>query len=144
MSFWDSSAVVPLCIREERTDNLKVLQESDQRLTVWWGTTVECTSAFARRRREDRRWASEERSALERLGLLAEMWTEVGPTRPLRHLAIRLVRVHALRAGDAFQLAAALESVSGNPMGLGLVTLDWRLAEAARLEGFSVLPEGVS
>ncbi len=142
MSFWDSSAVVPLCIREEWTDNLKVLQESDQRLTVWWGTTVECTSAFARRRREDRRWESEERSALERLGLLAEMWTEVGPTSPLRHLAIRLVRVHALRVGDAFQLAAALESVSGNPMGFGFVTLDWRLAEAARLEGFSVLPEG--
>ncbi len=141
MSFWDSSAVVPLCIREERTDNLKVLQESDRRLTVWWGTTVECTSAFARRRREDRSWESEERSALERLGLLAEMWTEVGPTTPLRRLAIRLVRVHALRAGDAFQLAAALESASGNPMGLGLVTLDWRLAEAARLEGFSVLPE---
>ena len=142
MSFWDSSAVVPLCIREERTDNLKVLQESDQRLTVWWGTTVECTSAFARRRREDRRWEREERSALERLGLLAEMWTEVGPTTALRRLAIRLVRVHALRAGDAFQLAAALESVSGDPMGLGFVTLDWRLAEAARLEGFSALPEG--
>ncbi len=110
-------------------------------MTVWWGTTVECTSAFARRRREDRRWESEERSALERLGLLAEMWTEVGPTTALRHLAIRLVRVHALRAGDAFQLAAALESASGNPMGLGFVTLDWRLAEAARLEGFSVMPE---
>lgn len=141
MSFWDSSAVVPLCIREKRTDNLKVLQESDRRLTVWWGTTVECTSAFARRRREDRRWESEERAALERLGLLAEMWTEVGPTTPLRHLAIRLVRVHALSAADAFQLAAALEWCDGKPGGIGFVSLDDRLAEAARLEGFSVLPE---
>lgn len=141
MSFWDSSAVVPLCIREERTDNLKVLQESDRRLTVWWGTAVECSSAFARRRREDRRWESEERLALERLELLGEMWTEVGPTTPLRHLAIRLVRVHALSAADAFQLAAALEWCNGKPGGIGFVSLDDRLAEAAGLEGFSLLPE---
>lgn len=142
MSFWDASAVVPLCYREQSTDGLKVIQESDQRLTVWWGTIVECASAFARRRREQRLGRGE-RSALERLALLGTMWTEVGPSVALRELAMRLVRVHALRVGDALQLAAALEWGSDTAAGLTFVTLDRRLAEAARLEGFSVLPEGI-
>ena len=46
---------------------------------------------------------------------------------------------HPLRAADALQLGAALVAADGDPQSLELVTLDNRLAEAARLEGFSVL-----
>jgi len=48
--------------------------------------------------------------------------------------------VHELRAADAFQLAAALAAAEGSPSTLELVTLDDRLALAARREGFTVLP----
>jgi predicted nucleic acid-binding protein len=51
--------------------------------------------------------------------------------------------MHAIGAADAFQLAAATVWADGLPRGSVLVTLDKRLAEAARLEGFTVLPEDV-
>lgn len=52
--------------------------------------------------------------------------------------ARRLLRVHALRAADALQLAAAIAASEADPASLKLVTLDERLAEAARREGFPV------
>lgn len=52
---------------------------------------------------------------------------------------MRLLRVHALRAGDALQLAAALVWTGGSREG-ALVTLDERMGLAARLEGLEVLP----
>ena len=52
-----------------------------------------------------------------------------------------MVKVHDLRAGDAFQLAAALVWAEDAPLGRTLVSLDQRLREAAQREGFAVLPE---
>jgi predicted nucleic acid-binding protein len=47
--------------------------------------------------------------------------------------------VHALRTGDALQLAAAYVAAERRPPQLHLVTLDDRLAAAARKEGFVVV-----
>jgi predicted nucleic acid-binding protein len=47
--------------------------------------------------------------------------------------------VHPLRAADAFQLAAAYMAAEQRPASLTIVTLDERLAAAARKEGFAVL-----
>jgi uncharacterized protein len=47
--------------------------------------------------------------------------------------------VHPLRAADALQLAAAFAAAERRPTSLELVTLDDRLADAARKEGFVVL-----
>ena len=60
----------------------------------------------------------------------------------MRDDARRLVRVHDLRAADAFQLAAARVAADGQPGTLPLVTLDERLALAASREGFRVLGSG--
>ena len=60
------------------------------------------------------------------------------PTDRLHALAQRMLRVHALRAADALQLAAALLASDEEPAGLEVVTLDSRLADAARREGFRV------
>jgi prevent-host-death family protein len=62
------------------------------------------------------------------------------PPRPEGEAALRALRVHSLSAGDAFQLAAALEWAEGRAGGRVLVTLDRELGEAARLEGFTILP----
>ncbi len=49
------------------------------------------------------------------------------------------MRVHALRAADSLQLAAALIAANHDPATLEIVSLDARLATAARREGFKVL-----
>jgi uncharacterized protein len=77
-------------------------------------------------------------AALERLDRLAEGWNEVQPTVALRGIARRLLRVHSLRGADSLQLAAALIASEGLPASLNVVTLDERLASAARREGFVV------
>jgi len=76
--------------------------------------------------------------ALERLDLLAEGWNEVQPVVAVRSAARRLLWVHPLRAADAHQLAAAVVAAEAQPASLEIVTLDERLAVAARREGFTV------
>jgi hypothetical protein len=48
------------------------------------------------------------------------------------------LRVHPLRGADSLQLAAAVIASEGLPASLNIVTLDERLAGAARREGFIV------
>jgi hypothetical protein len=54
--------------------------------------------------------------------------------------ARRLLGTHQLKAADSLQLAAALTATHDLPFGHGFVCLDERLADAARGEGFAVLP----
>jgi predicted nucleic acid-binding protein len=63
----------------------------------------------------------------------------VQPVTAVRTTAIRLLRVHPLRAADALQLAAAIVAAEDHPATLQLVTLDERLAQAAEREGFEVV-----
>jgi len=77
---------------------------------------------------------------LRLLGTLRTSWLEVLPSDEVRDEAMRLLRVHALKAADALQLAAAVVLAGGGRSEVALVTFDERLALAARLEGFEVLP----
>ena len=106
----------------------------------WWGTDVECASALARLEREGGLDPSDVRRALRRLSELRRAWYEVLPCDAIRETAIRLLRVHNLRAADALQLAAAVVASAGRPSALGFVCLDTRLTQAAEREGFSMLP----
>jgi predicted nucleic acid-binding protein len=47
--------------------------------------------------------------------------------------------VHPLRTADALQLAAAFVAAEQRPSSLEVVTLDDRLAAAARKEGFQLV-----
>lgn len=134
MRFWDASALVPLLVRETKSQEMQEVYAADEDVLAWWATEVECASALARRGRlgAPRR---EIEDGFARLAAIVPRWTEVGPGQLLRQTARRLVRVHDLRAADAFQLAAALTAATG----LEIVTLDDKLALAARLEGFAVL-----
>ena len=136
MRFWDSSALVPLCLTQPASEQVRRWYDSDPELVVWWGSPVECASAVARLHRErviDVDGAGAARVVLDRL---AESWYEVEPGTSVREQALRLLRLHPLRSADALQLAAALEWAGIPPQG-PFVTLDDRLAEAARREGFS-------
>ena len=135
MKFWDSSALVPLVLQQPRTNEALRLLEDDDELVVWWGSAVECASAIARLHRDVQLTAAAERDARASLDALRKSWFEVQPGDLVREQALRLLRVHTLRAADALQLAAALEWAGAPPDG-DFVTFDDRLREAAVREGF--------
>ena len=69
--------------------------------------------------------------------LLAGSWFVIQPSEVVRGKALRLLDRHDLRAGDAFQLASALEWCGDTPSGKVFITADHRLREAALLSGFT-------
>ncbi|MEO8215816.1 MAG: type II toxin-antitoxin system VapC family toxin [Acidobacteriota bacterium] len=139
MKFWDSSAVVPLLVREKWTREVTTALRDDPNVLVWWGTAVECASALSRLERMEALDTAEVTQAFERLNTLAGTWNEVEPVVLVREAAQRFLRVHDLRAADSLQLAAALIAAENRPASLEIVTLDARLAAAASREGFRVL-----
>lgn len=139
MTFWDASAIVPLLVAESTTPGLQALIAKDPPLLVWWASEVECASALTRLEREGALDNGAMALALSRLNRLAASWHEVEPSDTLRETAVRFLRVHPLRAADALQLAAAFVAAERRPSSLELVTLDDRLATAARKEGFLVV-----
>jgi hypothetical protein len=133
--FWDTSAIVPLLVAEATTPRACEVLRADPELAVWWATGTECVSAIARAERAGLRPGD----ALARLDVLSFAWLEVAASDNVRRGAARLLRVHPLRAADAFQLAAAIVAAEGDPRTLPFVTFDLRLADAASREGFPIV-----
>ena len=144
MRFWDASAIVPLLVAESSTRRLQTLAAEDSAILVWWGCEVECVSALARLEREGAFNEAAMTAALARLRQLVAGWHEVDPSDAIREAATRFLRVHPLRAADALQLAAAFLAAERRPASLELVTLDDRVAAAARKEGFAVIDLAVT
>jgi len=140
MKFWDSSAIIPLCIEEQQTRAVQNIASRDGAIVVWWGTAVECYSAIARMRRDEALNREEETEVIAVLSELAEAWTEIEPSNDVRDITRRLLSNYPLRAADSLQLAAAVIWADKSPKGHQFVCFDARLREAARSEGFTVLP----
>ena len=140
MKFWDSSAIIPLCLKEQMSETVKHLIKSDEDIVVWWATRVECLSALSRRRREGALSTSAETKAKAILLTLSAEWSEIQPGELVRQRAERLLAIHPLRSADAFQLAAALIWAQESPKDLEMVCLDQNLRGAAYKEGFTILP----
>lgn len=141
MRFWDTSAIMPLIVREPRSDPLRRLLEQDAGMVVWWATRVECVSAISRRAREGTLSPEGEASARGLLKDLSGSWAEAQPTARLRTLAEQTLAVHSLRAADTLQLASALIWCESQPGGRPFVCLDDRLRNAASRSGFVLLPD---
>ena len=139
--FWDTSAIIPVLLPEPRSAALTEALASDREVTLWWGTPVECLSAVYRRHRDSPVPAPLLTEALSRLRALVEDADAVSPTDEVRRRAGRLVAAHPLRAADALQLGAALVWCEEQSHGEVFVCLDDRLREAARREGFSLMPQ---
>ena len=140
MRFWDSSAIIPLCLKEKTSEPMKRLMQDDEDIVVWWTTRIECLSALSRRQREGVLPMGDEAKARAVLSALSATWSEIQPTETVRLRAERLLSIHPLRSADALQLASALIWAQETPRGLGFVCLDQNLREGALKEGFSVLP----
>ena len=138
MRFWDASALVPLVVKEPTTSDMERLLAADPHVAVWTLTSVEIASAIYRRWHLDRKEVSREASEIL-LEELASRWVNISEVARAASRAMALLRQHPLRAADALQLAAAEIAMEDYPS-IPFVTLDSRLAIAARAEGFSVLP----
>jgi len=141
VQYWDTSALLPLFVREASSDTVAALLDRDPAIVCWSATSIECASAIARLEREagiDRVTA---RALQRRVSNAAREWSEVPAIDDVRAQAVRLLQMHPLRAADALQLAAAIVASDFAPSTLPFVTLDLRLADAAAREGFP-LPIG--
>jgi predicted nucleic acid-binding protein len=138
MRFWDSSALVPLVLVEGESPWARKLLKSDPQGLAWCLSPVELRSALARRSREGTLSSDAFGLACRRSDRLFEALSQVHAFEPVRARALRLLDLHPLRAADALQLAAAIIASRERPRDLPFVTLDQRLAEAAKREGFPV------
>lgn len=134
-AFWDTSALVPLCVRQALTPRVRSLYNAYQ-VTVWWTTPVEIASALARLFRIQQINAKEFAAARKLADDLSETWWVVQPSDVLRASALALVERYDLRAADSLQLASAIEWCEHLPHGRAFLTADHRLREAALLCGF--------
>lgn len=137
-AFWDTSAVLTLFVNQAASPRARAVARKQPYLVVWWGTTVEVRSAVARLVRDGALAPKGAAQALARLAALRARWDEVEPSELVRRLAEGLPESRALRAGDAFQLAAALVWCNERPTRRSFVSFDNALADAAEAEGFAV------
>jgi predicted nucleic acid-binding protein len=102
-------------------------------------STVEIASARARRERERAFTASERDRAITRLNADLAAWVLVELTAELTADAQSLVVRHALRTGDAIQLASALHLKREIGQRMQFAAFDDRLTDAASAEGLTVM-----
>ena len=133
--FWDTSALVPLCVRQGATPRAMELYKASE-VVVWWTTPVEIASALARlvrmKQLNNADWAKVRQLATA----LADTWFVIQPSDAVRARAMHLVDRYDLRAADALQLAAALVWCEDVPQDRVFLTTDQKLQEAATLSGF--------
>lgn len=134
-AFWDSSALVPLCVRQSFTSRAIALYKTYDAV-VWWATPVEIAGALARLRRMKQLTPGDWGKASQLAGQLSHSWYVVQPSLAVRAKATQLVASHDLRAADALQLAAALEWCQNAPQGQVFLAADEKLREAAIQQGF--------
>ena len=134
-AFWDTSALVPLCVRQGITPGAIALYKLHDAV-VWWATPVEIASALSRLVRLKQLDSNDWTKARKLAKRLADSWSMIQPSDALRAKSVQLVDRHDLRAADAFQLAAALEWCEDSPEGRVFLTADRRLREAAMRSGF--------
>jgi len=137
-AFWDSSVLVPLCVKQRATPAVQALN-AQYRMVVWWSAPVEMRGAFARLVRMGQLTSNEHVQAQVRLDRMRSIWQEVYPSEPLREQAERLVDRFPLKAADAQQLAAAIVWCGGRTKGRAFISGDSQLLDAARQLGFHAI-----
>src|SRR2546426_11396245 len=110
--FWDSSAVVPLLIHQERSSRVASWVSGDNAMVVWTLTPVEVVSALRRLVRE--RAVSEDaaRVAEIRLGEMMERGHVVIDVEGVKSLAARLLRSECSRSNRAPRDLATSTSIT--------------------------------
>ncbi len=137
-AFWDSSALVPLFLRQKSSPRARALAKQ-YGMIVWWATPVEVKSACSRLRRMGQVTQDEFVNAHVDLADLRRSWLEVQPSVELRDQAEAFVDRFPLKAATAQQLAAANVWAMGRPRGRVFLSGDAQLLDAARQLGFEAV-----
>jgi predicted nucleic acid-binding protein len=137
-AFWDSSAIVPLCVRESSTSASQALGEK-YRMVVSWSAPVEVRGAIARLVRMGLANPNDQVKGLALLDIYRADWREVALGTTVRQKAEAFVERFPLRAADALQLGAAWSWCQGHPRGRPFISGDAQLLDAARQLGFQVI-----
>jgi predicted nucleic acid-binding protein len=137
LAFWDSSALIPLCVQQLQTQRSEALF-ANYGVTVWWFTQVEIISGLTRLVRMKEIDGTEFIDGKHVAQALAMTWIAIKPSANIESEARALLELYPLSAADALQLAAALEWCEGKPKGQVFLTFDQRLREAAALAGFNL------
>lgn len=138
MTFWDGSAVVPLLVKQNTSSRARAWVAADAAIVLWTVTSVEVVSALRRLVREQALDEPAAHQAEARLEEMVDTCHVVVDMESVSAISTRLLRIHPVCAFDALQLGAALHWAEGRPQGRTLHTLDNRLAQAAKREGFLV------
>lgn len=142
MTFWDSSALIPLIVEEPRSRACRALRRAHRAIAVWTFTEVELASALRRLVRDRLLDGDDAPAATVRAERLVATATIVEAGEPVKERALRAIGLHPLSAADALQLAAAIVLFDGRPRHRTFVCADDRLIAAARAEGFTVVVPG--
>jgi predicted nucleic acid-binding protein len=137
LAFWDSSALIPLCIQQAQTERATAYF-ADYGVVVWWSTPVEIISGLTRLVRMGQASDNEFLAGKKLAQIIAMTWIPIQPSLKIAAQASSLLELHPLRAAVALQLAAALEWCEGKPKGKVFLSFDQRLREAAALAGFTL------
>src|SRR5690348_1961513 len=136
-AFWDTSAIIQICVPGQSTSAAKRLLEQHA-VVVWWAARVEVRSVLERLRKEGAISHRAYAVSRNRLETLLGSWREMLPTDSLRELACVQLERFSMQAADALHLGAALIWCSQKPRGRLFVCVDRRLSDAARQAGFTV------
>jgi hypothetical protein len=134
-AFWDSSSLVPLCVKQRATPDAEALNLRFNKV-VWWAAPVEIRGAAARLLRAGQITPNEQVVAQARLKEMRSRWREILPASQVRSEAERFLDRFPLRAADALQLAAAFVWTSGRPLNRPFISGDLPLLDAAGQLGF--------
>jgi predicted nucleic acid-binding protein len=137
-AFWDTSALVALCVRQQPSVAVRQLLEQHE-IVVWWATPVEMRSAFERLLRMGQLSAAHHAAAGARLEAMRRGWRELQPSEALRTQAETFLTSYPLKAADALQLAAAWVWCAGHAQNRVFISGDAQLLEAAGRIGFQAV-----
>jgi predicted nucleic acid-binding protein len=141
MQFWDSSALLPLVVRQPPfTDRCRRAFAQDEPRAIAFLTRVECHSAVERLAREGSLEPAARRRSLTKIDRLIAAFDIVTFSPEVEARALALLGHHALRSLDALQLGCAqgLAPREGDPLP-AFACCDRRLAAAATAAGFSLV-----
>ncbi len=138
-AFWDTSAIVPLCCFQTKSQQLRQIRRKYE-VVASWISLIEGNSALKRLLLDNAISQNAYAEAVKRLKLQSKAWREIKPTEKVRELAEGLIQNQYLRTLDSLQLASALVWCFEKPKGRIFVCCDKKLSDVAEKFGFTTLP----
>ena len=138
MAFWDSSAIVPLCVNQKNSQLARNLWRQFDENFVCRECVIEVSSAFARLEREGKITESGRLKLESRLKFVEKEWIEIESTFRIVEIGRTFPALYGLKAMDSLQLATALVWCKEFPKNKNFVAADGKLLQAAEAAGSTI------